>query len=69
MLREKLLYEDEGGITLKIWKIEAEGDVVYVEAQDRSHAIAVLDQKVGRIPRHLITLEEVPVLPEGEELL
>jgi len=57
------------GTTMKIYKITAEGDVVYVKAADRVAAYARLIALMGPIPQSLLTYEEVPKLPEGEEFL
>ena len=54
---------------MMIHKIEAQGDTVYVEAESEDDAIATLNEKVGPIPRSLLTVSVVDVLPDGEELL
>ena len=52
-----------------IHKIEAQGDTVYVEAESEDGAVAVLHEKIGLIPRALLTVTVVNALPDGEELL
>lgn len=52
-----------------IWKCEADGDVVYVEATSEIEAYRVITEKLGPIPRSMIHFSMVNALPEGEELL
>jgi len=52
-----------------IFKIEAEGDTVYVHAYDRNEAKDRLFEIIGDIPEYLLTISEVDALPEGEEFL
>lgn len=54
---------------MAIFKIEAEGDTVYVDAESRYAAREYLFQKTGEIPDDLLTFTEVDAIPEGEELL
>jgi len=52
-----------------IFKVEAEGDVVYIEAVDRKAAEARLTEVMGPIPKSLLRWNTVENLPKGEELL
>jgi len=52
-----------------IWKCEAEGDTVYVEADDEGAAYDALTSKLGPIPRRMLKLKQVDTVPKGEELL
>lgn len=52
-----------------IFKIEAEGDVVYVEAVDKAAATVRLTEIMGPIPASLLKWSSVDKLPKGEELL
>jgi len=52
-----------------IWKVEAEGDVLYIAAGDQAHAQAILFEMIGEMPVSLLHWSEVEQLPEGEELL
>jgi hypothetical protein len=54
---------------MKIFKIEAQGDVVYVQAADKAAANARLTEMMGTIPLWLLTFTEVDALPKGEEFL
>ena len=58
----------EGGI-VKIFKIDAQGDTVFVKADSEKNAIARLTEFMGEIPRSLLTIEVVDALPTGEEFL
>jgi len=52
-----------------IYKIEAEGDTIYVEADNRQQALERLTEFCGPIPEQLLTITTVKKLPKGEELL
>ena len=52
-----------------IWKVEAEGDYVYVEAETIDQAEAKFERSFGKVPRHLVTWTECDSLPEGEETI
>ena len=52
-----------------IFKCEAEGDVVFIEAVDKSAAEARLNEVMGPIPKSLLKWSTVASLPKGEELL
>lgn len=54
---------------LQIYKIDAQGDTIYIEALSESDAVSRLMQVMGHIPRSLLTLAVVKELPDGEELL
>lgn len=51
------------------FKIEAQGDTVYVEAPTEQGAIDRLTAMMGSIPRSLLTITAVAKLPKGEEPL
>lgn len=53
----------------KIFKVEAEGDVVYIQAMSESQARLRLDEVMGYIPESLLKFTEVKKLPKGEEFL
>ena len=54
----------------KIFKMEAQGDTMYVRAENETEARGELTQAIGEeIPESLLTISEVTELPEGEELL
>lgn len=52
-----------------IYKIEAQGDTVYVKAETQADALARLTEVMGTIPRSLLSISTVSKLPKGEELL
>ncbi len=52
-----------------IYKIEAQGDTVYIQAADEDGAVAALASKLGPIPRSMLTVTLVDALPDGEEFL
>ena len=52
-----------------IFKIDAEGDTVYIEAEDKKAALARLTEVMGPIPESLLKWSSVSKLPKGEELL
>lgn len=54
---------------MAIWKVQAEGDTVYIEAPDREAAEDRLTQFMGDIPTHLLTFTIVDKMPDDEELL
>lgn len=54
---------------MKIWKVEAEGDTLYIEADNFQAANDRLEKFMGIIPESLLKWAEVKELPEGEELL
>lgn len=49
--------------------MEAEGDTMYINADDLTQAKARLLKMVGPMPVHILTWSEVTELPEGEEFL
>ena len=53
----------------KIFKVEAEGDTLNINADNESQANAILTKLVGPIPYHMLKWEQVEALPKGEELL
>lgn len=52
-----------------IFKCEAEGDVVFIEAVDKSAAEAKLNEVMGSIPASMLKWSTVAKLPKGEEFL
>ena len=54
---------------LRIYRIEAEGDAVYIHADSESRAKNILFDKMGNIPEDLLTITVVSRLPKGEEFL
>lgn len=52
-----------------IFKAEAEGDSMYVEADTRAEAYKKLNDFVGGIPSYLIKWTDDVELPEGEETI
>ena len=54
---------------LKIFKVEAEGDEMYIQAADKEHARLRLFEFTGPIPENLLSWSEVDVLSEGQEFL
>lgn len=56
-------------MTNKIFKVEAEGDTVYIQAPDKSSARERLFKFTGEIPDSWLTWSEVDSLPEGEAFL
>ncbi len=53
----------------QIFKVEAEGDVVYIKAVDRKAAQDRLTEVMGPIPASMLKWGTVEKLPKGEELL
>ena len=54
---------------MKIFKVEAQGDTLYIQAKDQSDALRQLEEFVGPIPSSLLTWTEIAELPSGEEFL
>ena len=52
-----------------IFKVEAEGDTLFIEAVDKEMALAHLTEIMGPIPKSLLKWSTVNKLPKGEELL
>lgn len=52
-----------------IFKVEAEGDTVYIEAVDKETAKARLTEIMGPIPASMLRWSSVDKLPKGEEFL
>jgi hypothetical protein len=55
--------------TMKIFQVSAQGDVVFIQAEDLAAAQARLTEVCGPIPESLTSFQEVGELPEGEEFL
>ena len=55
---------------MKIFKVEAQGDVLYIQAASQENArIHLFEAMMGPIPDSLLQWSEVDVLPDGEEFL
>lgn len=54
---------------MKIFKIDAQGDTVYIQAATEPEAIYKLTSAMGEIPTRLLTITIVDALPDGEEFL
>lgn len=52
-----------------IWKVEAQGDVVYVQAASEAEAVDVIVEKMGAEVEPFCTFKVVDALPADEELL
>ena len=57
------------GEQVKIFKVEAEGDTMYIKRETLAEAKARLAEICGDIPPSLLKWTEVPKLPKGEEFL
>jgi hypothetical protein len=53
----------------RIFKVEAQGDTLYIQAPTQEDAHLQLTEKIGPIPDRLLTWGEVKKLPKGEEFL
>jgi hypothetical protein len=56
-------------MTAKIFKVEAQGDIVYINAESESAARQYLNEEMGEIPRSLLKFSVVDALPDDEEFL
>ncbi|GLS13588.1 hypothetical protein [Hydrogenophaga electricum] len=54
---------------MKIFRCDAEGDTLYIEAETVQEARTQLHEKVGPIPDSLLSWSVVVTLPDGETLL
>ena len=52
-----------------IFKVEAQGDTLYIKAPTLEDAKLQLTEKIGPIPERLLKWSEVKKLPKGEEFL
>jgi len=68
-MTEPVIAVDPTPLPMKIFKIEAEGDEVYVQATSEDEAKHILDTTVGGVMPDILTVTEVHELPEGMELL
>ena len=55
--------------TMKIFKVDAQGDTLYIRANHQSDALRQLEEFCGPVSSSLLTWSEVKKLPKGEELL
>lgn len=53
----------------QVFKVEAQGDTVYIDAFTRVEAQLILKQYMGDIPESLLTWSGPIPLPDGEEAL
>jgi hypothetical protein len=53
----------------KIYKCDAEGDTVYIQARSEQEAKEILFSKMGEIPESLLSWSTVAKLPKDEEFL
>ncbi len=53
----------------KIFKVDAQGDTLYINAEDQADASKQLAEKIGNIPASMLSWSEVAELPENEEFL
>lgn len=53
----------------KLFKVEAQGDVMYVQAADRETAQEILFRLTGPMPPALLSWKEVDKAPAGEKIL
>lgn len=53
----------------EIFKVEAEGDTLYIKAVDKKAAQDRLTEVMGPIPASMLRWSSVEKLPKGEELL
>ena len=51
------------------WKVEAEGDTVYVQAENIEQAKARFEKSFGGIPEDLVKWTQIDALPKGEEAI
>lgn len=56
---------------MKYFKFEAEGDTVYVKADDEQAARADFEEHIGPVPTSMLTVTEIQEsdIPEDEEVL
>jgi hypothetical protein len=52
-----------------IWKVEAEGDTVYVRGETLDEAERKFNDAFGFIPEQLVTWMIVSDIPDGEEFI
>jgi hypothetical protein len=54
---------------VKIFEVEVEDDMIYIQADTQQDAKAKFNEKMGDISVELLTWKEVESLPDGEEFL
>ena len=54
---------------MEIWKCEAEGDVVYIQAENLAGAQARFKKVIGYVPLSILKWTKIDALPKGEEYL
>lgn len=54
---------------MKIYKVEAYGDTLYVQGVSKDEAYDRLTEFTGPIPRGILTWSEIEELPVGEDLI
>jgi hypothetical protein len=53
----------------KLFKVEAQGDTLYIRAEHQSDALRQLEEFCGPIPSSLLKWSEISKLPKGETVL
>lgn len=56
-------------MAMQIYKVEAEGDTVYVRGETIDEAERKFENAFGFIPKKLVTWTKVDELPQGEEFV
>lgn len=69
LLQGGMVGVNKRGAAMKIFKIEAQGDVLFIQAATEPEALDILTDKMGEIPASLLTVSVVDELPAGEEFL
>lgn len=54
---------------MSIFKVEAQGDTLYVEAEDLQSACSKFTECIGVVPTSLCVWQQVDELPDGEEAI
>lgn len=53
----------------KVFKVEAQGDTIYIDAATRAEAESILRRHMGDVPASLLTWSGPVPLPDDEEAL
>lgn len=54
---------------LLTWKVEAQGDTIYVQAPTLDDAELKFIEAFGRVPKKLVTWTLIEAIPDGEEAI
>ena len=54
---------------LLTWKVEAQGDTIYIQAPTFDDAELKFIEAFGRVPKKLVTWTQIDSIPEGEEAI